>query len=141
MKGERIINRYFEKINNLKKELVSRSQRDSKEIVEDIKEAADDLEAVLLDLGYLGEDEVYIEETDVRTYRCFRDNAEFSLEDLEQYNGENGMPLYVAIGDNVYDFSDLLNNRKEETIEEAIEAIKNNEELLAEFTIVGKFKE
>lgn len=141
MKGERILSRKFNKINRLKKELVSRSQGDCKEIIEDIKEATDDLEAVLIDLGYLGEEEVYIESSEVRTYRCFRDECEFTLEDLKKYNGEKGMPLYIAVGENVYDLSELLDNRNEETIEEIIEEIKNNEELLKNFTIVGKVKE
>ena len=137
MKGERILIRKFEKINSLKKELVSRGHRDNKDLVNDIKEVTEDLEAILFDLGYLNDkpDGIFIDGNDVRTYRCFRDNAEFTLKDLEKYNGKDGMPLYVAIDNNVYDISELIDNRDD--IERVIEEVKSNKELLSNYVVVG----
>lgn len=139
MRGERILTREFEKINRLKIELVSRGQRSHKEIVNEIKEVTEDLEAILVDLGYLNDesDEINIEDRGVRTYRCFRENAKFTLEDLEKYNGKDGKPLYLAIQNNVYDLSELIENREENNLQDLIDEIKCNEELLQKYVVVG----
>lgn len=139
MRGERILTREFEKINRLKIELVSRSQRSHKEIVNEIKEVTEDLEAILVDLGYLNNesDEFNIEDRGVRTYRCFRENAKFTLEDLEKYNGKDGRPLYLAIQNNVYDLSELIENREDNNLQDLIDEIKCNEELLQKYVVVG----
>lgn len=139
MRGERILTREFEKINHLKIELVSRGQRSHKEIVNEIKEVTEDLEAILVDLGYLNDesDEINIEDRGVRTYRCFRENAKFTLEDLEKYNGKDGKPLYLAIQNNVYDLSELIENREDNNLQDLIDEIKCNEELLQKYVVVG----
>lgn len=139
MRGERILTREFEKINRLKIELVSRGQRSHKEIVNEIKEVTEDLEAILVDLGYLNDesDEINIEDRGVRTYRCFRENAKFTLEDLEKYNGKDGKPLYLAIQNNVYDLSELIENREDNNLQDLIDEIKYNEELLQKYVVVG----
>lgn len=139
MRGERILTREFEKINRLKIELVSRGQRSHKEIVNEIKEVTEDLEAILVDLGYLNDesDEINIEDRGVRTYRCFRENAKFTLEDLEKYNGKDGKPLYLAIQNNVYDLSELIENREDNNLQDLIDEIKCNEELLQKYVVVG----
>lgn len=139
MRGEKILTRKFEKINRLKIELVSRSERSHNDIVNDIKEVTEDLEDILLDLGYINDDtdEIKVEDRSVRTYRCFRENVEFTSEDLAKYNGKDGMPLYLAIENNVYDLSKLIENREQNNLEELIERIKCNEEVLKEYVIVG----
>lgn len=46
-----------------------------------------------------------INELTSNNYNYYREEKEFTLEELEQYNGENGNPAYVAIEGVVYDVS------------------------------------
>lgn len=56
MKGQKILNKKLQKVNILKGRLASRDENTSKEdIVEDIKEAVEDIELVLEDINEEGD--------------------------------------------------------------------------------------
>lgn len=73
MDRERILSRKLEKLDELKLALVSRGNRE--EIIGEIKETEEDLEAILMDLGYINDDREQ-KENSFKTYRCYRDLCE-----------------------------------------------------------------
>lgn len=79
MKGERILSRKLDKLNSLKMALGYRSEGVKEEVIEEIKEVTEDLEAILLDLDYIKEenkDECVVEYRNYKTYKTFRENQE-----------------------------------------------------------------
>lgn len=135
---ERILARKFEKLNKLKEELVLRnSLADKKEIIEDIKETEEDLEAILLDYEYIKEES---NNRNFKSYRCYRDNALYTREELETYDGSDGVPFYIEVEGNVYDVTEALYDRDNNEPEQIKEYFTNNTNLLNNYTIVGKIK-
>ena len=134
---ERILSRKFEKLNILKEELLLRnSTEDKSKVIKDIKEAIEDLEAILLDYGYIKEEC----ERSFQSYRCYRDNAFYTREELEKYNGEDGVPFYIEVDGNVYDVTEALYDRDNINPEEIKDYFSINTSLLKNYTIVGKVK-
>lgn len=134
---ERILARKFEKLNMLKEELVLRNSiADKKEVIEDIKEVEEDLEAILLDYGYIKEEC----DRSFKAYRCYRDNSVYTREELENYDGSDGVPFYIEVEGNIYDVTEALYDRDNNKPEEVKEYFTNNTNLLNNYTIVGKIK-
>ena len=134
---ERILSRKFEKLNILKEELLLRnSTEDKSKVIKDIKEAIEDLEAILLDYGYIKEEC----RGSFKAYRCYRDNTFYTREELEEYNGENGVPFYIEVDGNVYDVTEALYDRDNNNPEEIKDYFSNNTSLLKNYTMVGKVK-
>ncbi|MBD7910952.1 hypothetical protein [Clostridium cibarium] len=101
---ERILNNKLKELCDLKSKLASRSEENKEEVVEEIKKNVDDLEFILRYFHYIGGEE----ETKSRELK------KFTLEDLDQYNGENGMPAYVVENETVYDITDLIKDEDRE---------------------------
>lgn len=98
MSQMKILNKKFEKLNELKGLLVSRSEDVKEDVVKEIKEVIEDIELVLEDFGYISGD------TEVEGGN--RELKQLTLEDLLKYNGQNGMPAYVEVEGNIYDVTD-----------------------------------
>lgn len=141
MKKERILSRKFDKLNSLKKALIYRSEDSSERIVEEIKEVTEDLEAILLDLEYIKEEDLEEETFKYRTYKCFRENEKFKIEDVKKYNGKEGKPLYISIDNKVYDIDINLHDREEKNYNEICEYYESNKSLLNKFPIIGVIEE
>lgn len=73
---------------------------------------------------------------------------QFSLEELKQYNGENGQPAYVAIDGIVYDVTDVEpwkggkhhGNVAGNDLSEIINHAPHKHSVLAKLNEVGKLK-
>ena len=73
---------------------------------------------------------------------------QFSLEELKQYNGENGQPAYVAIDGIVYDVTDVEpwkggkhhGNVAGNDLSEIINHAPHRHSVLAKLNEVGKLK-
>lgn len=100
MSKEKILNKKFEKLNELKAKLVSRSEQSKEDIVEEIKDTMEDLELILEDFEYINSPSIVL---DVEVARGYRAMKEYTLEDLEKYDGKEGRPAYVVVEGNVYD--------------------------------------
>lgn len=61
MSIERLLNKKIERLNTLKRKLVSRSDENKEEIIEDIRDTVDDLEIILEDAN-IGEEKRIREE-------------------------------------------------------------------------------
>lgn len=134
MNNERILERKFDKLNRLKSMLVSRVDVEESNIIDDIKETVEDLEAILLDFEYIKPKE----EVEYRTYRSFRDNMTFCRDELEKYDGKEGMPLYIEVEGNVYDATNTLSDSQDVDVEEISSYYIENRELLNDLIMVGK---
>lgn len=137
MKGAKILERKLDKLNVLKGRLIEDSFRNSEKIVEDIKETVEDLEAILLDLEYIKEEDKEINIDNYRTYRSFRDYDTFTVEDVKKYNGEDGIPVYIDVDGKVYDVSDKVQVNGVETVDDFKRFYESNKELLKDCTQVG----
>ena len=60
--------------------------------------------------------------------------------ELEEYNGENGVPFYIEVDGNVYDVTEALYDRDNNKPEEIKNYFSNNTNLLKNYTMVGKIK-
>ncbi|KRN98840.1 cytochrome b5 domain-containing protein [Companilactobacillus kimchiensis] len=75
-------------------------------------------------------------------------DKQITLEELKEYNGENGKPAYVAIDGIVYDVTDVEpwadgkhhGNVAGKDLSEAIKKSPNKHSVLAKLTEVGKLK-
>ena len=119
MFNERILNKKFNEINELKGKLVSRSDDSKEDIIKGIKSAIEDIEVILIDFGYIEpmdscrEDEPDNENVDIELSNVenndemisddVRSVRNYTLEEVAKYNGENGNPAYVVINGTVYD--------------------------------------
>ena len=116
---ERILNKKFNTINELKGKLVSRSDEDKEDIIKEIKSAIEDIEIILIDFGYIDsldnsrEDEECNENFEVKSSDVDNENEvsfddtrrdeAFTLEEVSKYDGKDGRPAYVVIDGTVYD--------------------------------------
>ena len=137
MKGSKILERKLDKLNVLKGRLTENSFRDREKVVEDIKETVEDLEIILLDLEYMKEEDKEVNIDRYRTYRSFRDYDTFTEEDVNKYNGVDGMPVYIEVDGKVYDVSDKAQVDGVETVEGLKRFYENNKELLEDCVQVG----
>lgn len=140
MKGTKILERKLDKLNTLKGRLIDNSFRNNNEIIGDIKETVEDLEAILLDMEYIKEDKK-IDTNSYRTYRSFRDYDTFTAEEVQKYNGVDGTPLYIDIEGKVYDVSNKCPDSVEDTIDNIKNYYEDNRELLEDCTQVGVLEE
>ncbi|MGG7179059.1 cytochrome b5 domain-containing protein [Clostridium paraputrificum] len=99
MSKEKILNKKFEKLNELKAKLVSRSEESKEDIVEEIKDTMEDLELILEDFEYIKNPSIALDIEDAG-YRAMK---EYTLEELEKYDGKEGRPAYVVVEGKVYD--------------------------------------
>ncbi|MBU5486738.1 hypothetical protein KQI77_00960 [Clostridium sp. MSJ-8] len=142
MKGTKILERKLDKLNTLKGRLIDNSFRNNNEkVIEDIKETVEDLEAILLDMEYIKEDNEDTSADSYRTYRSFRDYDTFTAEEVQKYNGVDGTPLYIDIEGKVYDVSNKLPDSVEDTIDNIKSYYEDNRELLEDCTQVGVLEE
>lgn len=92
MSQEKLLLKKFNRLNYLKGVLVSRGQEDRGAIKEEIQDIIDDINLIVED-----SDEDYAK---VSGYRAGRS---FTIEELEEYDGEDGKSAYVAIDNKIYD--------------------------------------
>ena len=119
MSKERILTKKFDRINELKTKLVSRSEESREDIIEDIKETMEDLELALEDFGYINTSDENREEeednenvevnlTDIENVEeidmnQYREMKKLTLDEVSKYDGKDGRPAYVVIEGTVYD--------------------------------------
>lgn len=115
MKPEKILNKKFDRLNQLKSLLISRTDRTKDEIVEEIKDTLEDLELILEDYEYINT-KVYSEIEDNLTRFSSEDSnynnvdnkegIEFTLDEIEKYDGTCGKREYISVNNKVYDVTD-----------------------------------
>jgi predicted heme/steroid binding protein len=96
---ERVLNNKLKELCELKSTLASRNEESKGEVVEKIKKSVDDLEFILRYFHYIDDEEEIKESRQVK---------EFTLVDLEKYNGQNGAPAYAVVDGTVYDVTDVM---------------------------------
>ena len=87
----------FNRLNYLKGVLVSRSEEDREAIIEEIKDIIDDIELIINDSN---------ESENNEEVAGYRSGKEFTLEELEGFNGRNGNSAYVAVDGTIYDVTE-----------------------------------
>ena len=97
MNQEKLLLKKFNRLNYLKGVLVSRSEEDREAIIEEIKDIIDDIELIINDSN---------ESENNEEVAGYRSGKEFTLEELEGFNGRNGNSAYVAVDGTIYDVTE-----------------------------------
>lgn len=94
MNQEKLLLKKFNRLNYLKGVLVSRSEEDREAIIEEIKDIIDDIELIIN------------ESENNEEIIGYRSGKEFTLEELERFNGRDGNSAYVAVDGTIYDVTE-----------------------------------
>ena len=94
MNQEKLLLKKFNRLNYLKGVLVSRSEEDREAIIEEIK---DIIELIINDSN---------ESENNEEVTGYRSGKEFTLEELEGFDGKNGNSAYVAVDGTIYDVTE-----------------------------------
>ena len=97
MNQEKLLLKKFNRLNYLKGVLVSRSEEDREAIIEEIKDIIDDIELIIKDSN---------ESENNEEVAGYRSGKEFTLEELEGFDGKNGNSAYVAVDGTIYDVTE-----------------------------------
>ncbi|MBS6887335.1 MAG: hypothetical protein KH200_05405 [Clostridium sp.] len=97
MNQEKLLLKKFNRLNYLKGVLVSRSEEDREAIIEEIKDIIDDIELIINDSN---------ESENNEEVTGYRSGKEFTLEELEGFDGKNGNSAYVAVDGTIYDVTE-----------------------------------
>ena len=97
MNQEKLLLKKFNRLNYLKGVLVSRSEEYREAIIEEIKDIIDDIELIINDSN---------ESENNEEVTGYRSGKEFTLEELEGFDGKNGNSAYVAVDGTIYDVTE-----------------------------------
>lgn len=140
MSQEKLILKKFNRLNYLKDILLSRSEEEKENIINEIKDIIDDIDLAI-------EDDDYRSDSKEDGYRAGR---YFSLKDLKEYNGLDGNKAYVAVNGTVYDVTESQFWREgkhfgldagQDLTKEFYSCHSNNLEIANSLRVVGILKE